>query len=60
MLNNYGYPTTRCHPRSTNEAFPQDQADWWFPPEKTRTDRVWLVCSLIFFLTTILYVLSLK
>ena len=25
-----GWPTTRCYPRSLNEAFPKDQmGDWW-------------------------------
>ena len=33
---NYGWPTTRCYPRTTREAFPNDieNAQWWYPPER--------------------------
>ena len=29
-------PTTRCYPRTMNEAFPDDvgNAEWFFPPER--------------------------
>lgn len=31
-----GTPTTRCYPRTMDEAFPNDvdRAKWWYPPEK--------------------------
>lgn len=27
-------PTTRRYPRTLQEAFPRDYADWWEPPER--------------------------
>jgi hypothetical protein len=32
-------PTTRCYPRTMNEAFPDDvgNAEWFFPPERNTT-----------------------
>jgi hypothetical protein len=42
MTDDYeGWPTTRCFPRTTNEAFRDDvdNAKWWYPPEKTWQDR---------------------
>ena len=32
----YGWPTTRCYPRTTRDAFPNDieNAQWWYPPER--------------------------
>lgn len=31
-----GCPTTRCYPRSMDEAFPNsmERAEWFYPPEK--------------------------
>lgn len=43
MTDNYeDWPTTRRFARSTNEAFREDvdNAQWWFPPEKTWQDRL--------------------
>lgn len=32
----YGWPTTRCFPRTMKDAFKDDpeNAQWWFPPER--------------------------
>ena len=39
---NYGWPTARCFPRTTNKAFPNDvaNAQWWYPPEQRWQDKV--------------------
>lgn len=33
-----GWPTTRCYPRTLEEAFPNDpaHAQWFFPPEREK------------------------
>lgn len=34
-LDNYGWPTTRCFPRTTGEAFKDGEyTEWFFPPER--------------------------
>ena len=35
-------PTTRCYPRTTREAFPDDieNSKWWYPPEQRTRDKV--------------------
>lgn len=35
----YGWPTTRCYPRTLAEAFPKDpqHMKWWYPPEPKHT-----------------------
>jgi hypothetical protein len=39
---NYGWPTTRCFPRTTREAFKDDieNAQWWYPPEQRWQDKL--------------------
>jgi hypothetical protein len=41
---NYGWPTTRCYPRTLEEAFPQDRlGEWWIAhkrPAPTTNDIV--------------------
>jgi hypothetical protein len=54
----YGYPTTRRFARSTMQAFQQDQGEWWFPPERTTGEKVWLYASIAFFLCSVLFVLG--
>lgn len=36
---NYGWPTTRCYPRTLAEAFPKDPENgvWFHPPEPKHT-----------------------
>ena len=31
-----GWPTTRCYPRTLDEAFPDsiERTEWWYPPER--------------------------
>lgn len=58
MSKHYGYPTTRSFARSTNEAFQQDQGSWWFPPEKTSAERLWLYAAIAFFVSSIFFALS--
>lgn len=37
----YGWPTTRCYPRTTLDAFKDgDYYEWWFPHEKSWQDQV--------------------
>lgn len=34
-LDNYGWPTTRCFPRTTADAFKDGEyTEWFFPPER--------------------------
>lgn len=34
-IDNYGWPTTRCYPRTTGEAFKDGEyTEWFFPPER--------------------------
>ena len=42
MTDKYGWPTTRCYPRTMAEAFPDDaeNAQWWYPPEQRWQDKV--------------------
>lgn len=34
-----GWPTTRCYPRTMDEAFPNDvsRTEWFYPPEPKHT-----------------------
>lgn len=45
----YGWPTTRCYPRTLNEAFPNDieNARWWYPPEQRWQDKVFFAIAVI-------------
>lgn len=40
-----GCPTTRCYPRSLDEAFPNsvERAEWFYPPEKQKLTVVELL-----------------
>ena len=58
-IDNYGWPTTRCYPRTTQEAFKDaEYVEWWFPPENNMRNIVlttlgvaaWIGIS-IYFLT---------
>ena len=46
----YGWPTSRCFPRTFNEAFKDapENAQWWYPPEQRTRDKVffWLSVAL--------------
>lgn len=45
----YGWPTTRCYPRTLNEAFPNDieNARWWYPPEQRWQDKVFFAIAIV-------------
>ena len=34
----YGWPTSRCFPRTLDDAFPNDpeRVEWFYPPERKR------------------------
>ena len=60
---NYGWPTSRCFPRTLKDAFKDDPENtkWWFPPPKRNTiDKVvmavgiaiWLGVGYYFWKTT--------
>lgn len=40
QIDNDGWPTTRCYPRTLLEAFPQDNTEWFYPPEQRMRDKV--------------------
>jgi hypothetical protein len=42
-IDNYGWPTTRCFPRSTAEAFKdRDYGESFYPPEQRWQDKVFM------------------
>lgn len=45
----YGWPTTRCYPRTLLEAFPDDaeNAKWFFPPEQRTRDKAFFVVAVL-------------
>lgn len=53
----YGWPTTRCYPRTLNEAFPNDveNAQWWYPPEQRWQDKVLFAIGVIAWLVICVY-----
>lgn len=47
-IENYGWPTTRCYPRTTKEAFKDgDYGTWWFPPEQRWQDKLFFVSCIV-------------
>lgn len=54
----YGWPTTRRYHRTMMNAFQQDQAQWWFPPERTNAEKVWLYVATAFAMLSVLFVLG--
>ena len=50
----YGWPTTRCYPRTLADAFPNDieVMKWWHPPERKRgfANAVMLIAALMLWL----------
>jgi hypothetical protein len=39
---NYGWPTSRCFPRTLKDAFRDDpeNARWWYPPKRSTMDKI--------------------
>lgn len=54
---NYGWPTTRCYPRTTREAFPDDieNAQWWYPPEQRWQDKVFFWAAIFIWAVLAVY-----
>ena len=60
---NYGWPTSRCFPRTMNDAFKNnvDNAQWLYPPEKNFNWRntamlavaIWLWIGLAYYLVSL-------
>lgn len=48
----YGWPTTRCFPRTIAEAFPKDPDNyvWFYPPEKKRGALEYAMLSTAFWI----------
>ena len=59
---NYGWPTTRCYPRTMLEAFPDDaeNAKWFYPPEQRPRDKVFFVVAVILWAYLCFYFWRLK
>lgn len=56
-MDNYGWPTTRCYPRTTLEAFPDDSdtAQWFFPPEQRVRDKVFMAVGVVLWVCIAVY-----
>ena len=59
-MDKYGFPTTRCYPRTMLEAFPDDaeNAKWWFPPEQRWQDKLFLALAVCLWLVIAVYLMS--
>lgn len=48
LIDNYGWPTTRCFPRTAGEAFKDGEyTQWFFPPERDWRNVVMLVVGIV-------------
>lgn len=48
LIDNYGWPTTRCFPRTTGEAFKDGEyVEWFFPPERDWRNIALLVTGVV-------------
>jgi len=54
---NYGWPTTRCFPRTTRDAFKDDAdaARWWYPPEQRWQDKVLFAVGVLLWVAIAVY-----
>lgn len=57
MTDKYGWPTSRCFPRTMNEAFPNDveNAQWWYPPEQRWQDKLLFAVGVIAWIAICVY-----
>lgn len=55
-----GWPTTRCFPRTMNEAFPDDveNAEWWYPPEQRWQDKVFMTFSVWLWIAVAIFLMK--
>jgi hypothetical protein len=55
-IDNYGWPTTRCFARTTQEAFKDGEyIEWFFPPEKNVRGIVFVVTGVILWVGLCVY-----
>mgnify|MGYP003346503949 FL=1 len=55
-IDNYGWPTTRCYPRTTAEAFKDDDyGEWFFPPQYDWRNVAYMTVGIIAWALIILY-----
>lgn len=55
-IDNYGWPTTRCFPRTAADAFKDgDYTQWFFPPERDWRNAVLLTLGVIAWLGICVY-----
>lgn len=55
-IDNYGWPTTRCFPRTTADAFKDDEyTQWFFPPERDWRNVVLIGCGVLMWIGIITY-----
>ena len=54
---NHGWPTTRCFPRSTREAFKDDieHTQWWYPPEQRWQDKALFAVGVLLWVAIAVY-----
>jgi hypothetical protein len=54
---NYGWPTTRCFPRTLNEAFPEDtkNGEWFYPPEQRWQDKMFFTVNVCLWVVLAFY-----
>lgn len=54
---NYGWPTSRCFPRTTDDAFKHlgEGSQWWYPPEQRWQDKLMLAVSVAMWLGIAIY-----
>ena len=59
-MDKYGWPTTRCYPRTTAEAFRDDveYSQWWYPPEQRWQDKLFLAVAVCLWLVIAVYLMS--
>ena len=56
----YGWPTTRTYPRTLMEAFPKDNADWFFPPEQRMRDKILFGVGVFGWVALLIYLWKVK
>lgn len=55
-IDNYGWPTTRCFPRTTGEAFKDGEyTESFFPPEQRWQDKAYLAVGVVAWILICIY-----
>jgi len=57
LIDNHGYPTTRCFPRTSDDAFRHlgQSTEWFFPPEQRWQDKVFLALGVCLWVAVGIY-----